>query len=126
MDAAGALADLLELSTHVEAAVLVTPPETLLASTLDDDERSREVARLAGGLLAAADTVRPAGHLLTQLEVAMLTGSVFVVRDGERAIVATTVPEPTVGLVLYDLESCLRAVAGNDPAQPVAEAEAAP
>ncbi len=35
----------------------------------------------------------------------------FVVRDGERAIAATTGPEPTVGLVFYDLKSCLRAAA---------------
>ena len=32
----------------------------------------------------------------------------FVVRDGKRRIVATTGPEPTVGLVFYDLKSALR------------------
>ena len=37
-------------------------------------------------------------------------GSVFVVRDGERLIAATTRPEPTVGLVFYDLKSCLRSI----------------
>ena len=38
----------------------------------------------------------------------MRDGSVFVVRDGKRLIVATTAPEPTVGLVFYDLKSTLR------------------
>jgi hypothetical protein len=35
---------------------------------------------------------------------------VFVVRDGERLIVATTTPEPTVGLVFYDLKTCIRSI----------------
>ena len=29
-------------------------------------------------------------------------------RDEQRTIAATTGPEPTVGLVFYDLKSCLR------------------
>jgi len=45
-----------------------------------------------------------------QLEAATLAGSVFVVRDGERMIAATTTPEPTVGLVFYDLKTCLRSI----------------
>jgi hypothetical protein len=40
---------------------------------------------------------------------------VFVVRDGERRIVATTVADPTVGLVFYDLKSCLRDSAPEKP-----------
>jgi hypothetical protein len=44
---------------------------------------------------------------------------VFVVRDGSRRIAATTGPSPTVGLVFYDLKSCLRGVADEaEPAQP--------
>jgi hypothetical protein len=35
---------------------------------------------------------------------------VFVVRDGDRLIAATTTPEPTVGLVFYDLKTCLRSI----------------
>jgi len=45
-------------------------------------------------------------------------GSVFVVRDDGRLIAATTTPEPTVGLVFYDLKSCLRAAAPEDPPKP--------
>ena len=45
---------------------------------------------------------------MSQLEASTQDGSVFVVRDGGRAVVATTAPDPTVGLVFYDLKSCLR------------------
>ncbi len=51
---------------------------------------------------------RADGDEFAQLEVALQAGSVFVVRDGDRLIAATTPPEPTVGLVFYDLKSCLR------------------
>jgi hypothetical protein len=45
---------------------------------------------------------------------------VFVVRDSERLIAATTTAAPTVGLVFYDLKSCLRAaaVAGEGDGKP--------
>ena len=58
--------------------------------------------------LDAASRVREGGGAVNQLEVATAEGSVFVVRDAERAIAATTSPDPTVGLVFYDLKSCLR------------------
>ena len=45
---------------------------------------------------------------LSQLEVATGEGSVFAVRDEEFLIVASTPPEPTVGLIFYDLKTCLR------------------
>jgi hypothetical protein len=42
---------------------------------------------------------------------------VFVVRDQDRSIVATTSADPTSGLVFYDLKTCLRALA-EAPAKP--------
>ena len=39
----------------------------------------------------------------------------FVVSDGERRIAATTGPAPTVGLVFYDLKSCLRNADAEPP-----------
>ena len=53
-----------------------------------------------------------------QAEVATGEGSVFLVRDGERAIAATTGSEPTAGLVFYDLKSCLRAFADEEKPKP--------
>ena len=54
---------------------------------------------------------------MTQLEASTAEGSVFVVRDGARRIAATTGPAPTVGLVFYDLKSCL-ATPTAEPAPP--------
>ena len=64
MDAAQALSDLTEISSQIEAAVVLDADGSPLASTLDE----------------------------------------------QRTIAATTGPEPTVGLVFYDLKSCLRSV----------------
>ena len=51
---------------------------------------------------------------LVQLQVAFSDGCVFVVRDEERVVAAVTAPDPTVGLVFYDLKTCLRHVAGEE------------
>jgi hypothetical protein len=49
---------------------------------------------------------------------------VFVLREGDRLIAATTVPDPTVGLVFYDLKSALRAAADAEDAKPKPRARA--
>jgi predicted regulator of Ras-like GTPase activity (Roadblock/LC7/MglB family) len=117
MDAARALADLTEISSQIEAAVVLDKDGSLLGSTVTDEARADELARAARELLAAAE--RTAGDKeLAQVEVATTEGSVFVVRDDERTIAATTTPEPTVGLVFYDLKSCLRSVAESGDAKP--------
>jgi hypothetical protein len=117
MDAAQALADLTEISSQIEAAVLFDEGGSVLGSTLGDDARSAELVRAANELLDVAADVHAGEGSLTQLDAATLDGSVFVVRDGARRIVATTGAEPTVGLVFYDLKSSLRAVA-EEPAKP--------
>src|SRR2546421_360733 len=70
---------------------------------------AERVARAARELLEAAREVRPEGAL-TQAEASTAGGSLFVVREGERLVAATTGPEPTVGLVFYDLKATLRSV----------------
>ena len=114
-----ALADLTEISTQVEAAVVLDREGTVLASTLDD-ERAGRLAGSALELVRAAEEVRPEGaEKLVQLDVALADGSVFVVVDHDRLISATTAPGPTVGLVYYDLKSCLRGLAEEpEPAKP--------
>jgi predicted regulator of Ras-like GTPase activity (Roadblock/LC7/MglB family) len=117
MDPAQALADLTEISSQIQAAALLDSEGRVAASTLADDSRGQEFARVAHELLDSAAAVRSAGgDSLTQLEVATGEGSVFVVRDGDRTIAATTSAEPTVGLVFYDLKSCLRSAATAEPA----------
>jgi predicted regulator of Ras-like GTPase activity (Roadblock/LC7/MglB family) len=114
MDAARALADLTEISSQIESAALFGENGDVAASTFPDDERTREFVRAARELLEAAQGLR-ASAAPNQIEVATGEGSVFVVRGDGRLIAATTTPEPTVGLVFYDLKSCLRAVAADEP-----------
>ncbi len=115
---AQALADLTEISAQIEVAVVFDRDGTVLAATVDD-ERAGRLAAEALELLRAADDARPdSADELAQLDVALQDGSVFVVRDGDRLIVATTTPEPTAGLVFYDLKSCLRGLGEEQPAKP--------
>ena len=104
-EAAKALADLTEISGQIQAAVVFDGEGTVLAATLDD-ERAGRFAGAALELFRAAEAQR--AEELVQLDAALQGGSAFVVRDAERLIAATTSPEPTVGLVFYDLKSCLR------------------
>jgi hypothetical protein len=99
-----ALADLTEISSQVEAAALFDGKGKVRASTLEEPE---PFVRAVQGLLAAAGEAR--GGAPTQLEAATGQGSVFVLRDGDAFIAATTRPEPTVALVFYDLKTALRA-----------------
>jgi predicted regulator of Ras-like GTPase activity (Roadblock/LC7/MglB family) len=109
VDAAAALTELTRASAQIEGAVLAGPRGGLDASTFEDEERGQTIAQAARELLKAADDVRAdGGDGLVQLEAALPDGSVFVVRDGDHLVAAVTVPEPTVGLVFYDLKTCLR------------------
>jgi predicted regulator of Ras-like GTPase activity (Roadblock/LC7/MglB family) len=121
MDASAALARLRDISSQVRAAVIFERGGRVVDSTVADDERANQVAQEAGELLAEAESRggRQDGgnEEFAQLEVALQTGSVFVVRHGDRLIAATTPPEPTVGLVFYDLKSCLRDLDEAPPAK---------
>jgi predicted regulator of Ras-like GTPase activity (Roadblock/LC7/MglB family) len=110
MDAQQALADLTEISSQIRAAVVFDDKGKVAGSTLAGADAADELARAAGELLAAAEEVKPGESPLTQLEVAVGEGSVFVVREGKTSIAATTGSNPTVGLVFYDLKSALRSV----------------
>jgi predicted regulator of Ras-like GTPase activity (Roadblock/LC7/MglB family) len=116
MDAAQAIADLKEISPQVRDVVVIGADATPIASSLAEQPAASRLANGARRLLDEAESLRPG---VTQLEAATTTGSVFVVRDGERVIAATTTAEPTVGLVFYDLKTCLRSIdEAEPPAQP--------
>jgi predicted regulator of Ras-like GTPase activity (Roadblock/LC7/MglB family) len=117
MDAAQALADLTEISSQIRAAVVLADDGSALAAT-PDETRSTELARATQELLEAVARTSGDGRRLAQLEVSTPEGSVFVVRDEQRTIAATTGPEPTVGLVFYDLKSCLRSIAAEEKPKP--------
>lgn len=110
MDAIQALEELTEISSQIGAAALFRADASLEAHTTLPAERADEFVRAARALLDAAAE----GRDVQQLEVSTAEGSVFVVRDGDRAIAATTGPEPTVGLVFYDLKSCLRTLTATE------------
>jgi predicted regulator of Ras-like GTPase activity (Roadblock/LC7/MglB family) len=112
-----ALRELTEISTQIEAAVVLDREGVVVASTLDD-ERAGRLAGVALELLGAAEEQ---GESLVQLDVALRDGVVFLVADGDRVITATTAPEPTAGLVFYDLKSCLRALGGEEKPKPRAK-----
>jgi predicted regulator of Ras-like GTPase activity (Roadblock/LC7/MglB family) len=120
MDAQQALADLTEISSQIQAAVVFDDTGKVAAATIADSTRADDLARAAGGLLAAADAVKTGESALTQLEVATGEGNVFVVRDGKTVIAATTGSNPTAGLVFYDLKSALRNVKPKPVRKPAA------
>ncbi len=113
MDATQALADLTEISPQVRTVAVVAADGSIVGSNLPDDAAAERLADGAKRLIETAERLRPG---VAQLEAATVSGSVFVVREGERLIAATTTPEPTVGLVFYDLKTCLRAV--DEPKPP--------
>lgn len=110
-----ALAELTELSSQVEDVAILGETGFVLAST-GAPERGEALARLAAELLAIAAGVRTAGPEVSRVDVALPSGSVFVVREGSRTAVATTVPQPTAALVTYDLRTALRRLDEAAPA----------
>jgi predicted regulator of Ras-like GTPase activity (Roadblock/LC7/MglB family) len=109
MEAAQALADLTEISSQIEVAVLSDTDGAVIASTFSDDAKGAAFAATAAEFVRAADD---AGELsskeLVQVQAASPQGCVFVVRDGGHLVAAVTGADPTVGLVFYDLKTCLR------------------
>jgi predicted regulator of Ras-like GTPase activity (Roadblock/LC7/MglB family) len=106
VDATQAIADLTEISPQVQRVVVIAADGSIVGSNADP-EAAQKLVDGATQLIGAAEELRPG---VAQLEAATVSGSVFVVRDGDRLIAATTSPEPTVGLVFYDLKTCLRAI----------------
>jgi hypothetical protein len=113
-----ALAELLEISSQIEAAVLFDAQGKVVAATLRDD-RADWVASAARALIEEAAQVTESD--ITQVEAATGEGSLFVVREGGAMIAATTSSEPTAGLVFYDLKSCLRRAAAEPKPKPRAK-----
>jgi predicted regulator of Ras-like GTPase activity (Roadblock/LC7/MglB family) len=110
VDAAQALADLTEISSQIQAAVLAGAEGSVVASTFREAEQGKALAKAAVELVSAAGEIRGDGpqQELVQIQAATPRGSVFVVRDGSNVVAAITGSKPTVGLVFYDLKTCLR------------------
>jgi predicted regulator of Ras-like GTPase activity (Roadblock/LC7/MglB family) len=103
-----ALAQLTDISTQIEAAVLFDADGKVVAATIPE-ERAVQVATSAKALLEQAGQI--GDGKLTQVEASTANGSLFVVTDGSTMIAASTSAEPTAGLVFYDLKIALREAA---------------
>jgi predicted regulator of Ras-like GTPase activity (Roadblock/LC7/MglB family) len=124
MDAARALAELTDLSSQIDQAVIVDAKGGVLASTIGDVGRAARVAEAAVALGRAAEDSAPSRASLAQVHATLADGSVFLVTDGARTIAAVTRPDPVAGLVLYDLKATLRSIGEPDP--PAAKKKATP
>ena len=128
MDAPQALADLTEISSQVVQVAIVDRDGSVLATTIPDAGRAGRFVAAVSRLLDEAESLGQSRGLssLSQIEASTLEGSVVAVRRGGRLIAATTRPDPTVGLVFYDLKHCLGSVEDSlDPASPAAAANGA-
>lgn len=111
-----ALAELLDLSSQVDEVAILGESGFVLACT-GTPERGERLAEIASELMEAAGHIDASGTTVSRLEVSLAATSVFVVREGGRTVVATTVPEPTAGLVVYDLRTALRRLE-DEPVNP--------
>lgn len=108
-----ALAELLELSAQVRDVAILGESGFVLAST-GTVERGEQLARVAADLAAAAGDVRP-GAAVSRIEVRGDGVDVFLVRDGGRAVIATTSLDAVAGLVIYDLRTMLGRIDADRP-----------
>jgi hypothetical protein len=106
-----ALRELLDVSEDVVAAVFFDGEGEPLAASVGADE-ARSAAEIAVAMLAYADRLRTEATA-RRLEAVTSDGSIFVVREGNRAILAATGPDPVTGLVLHDLRTALSKTRGR-------------
>lgn len=115
-----AFAEMLDVSTDIDKAVLFGP-DGVLASNMTEEAQRMAVAQ-AGEIVrrGEARAAEMGSQPFTQVVVETPTGFVFFARelaeDG-MSILATGKKGSRVGLVLYDLRTCMRdareAMAGN-------------
>lgn len=121
MNAAQALADLVEISPQIEAATVFGVDSEPLGAVGVSDWWATAVARAGRALLEGA---AEGGGAVTQLHASLREGDVFAVgAAGKPTIVAVTASRQAPGLVFYDLKRCL---ASLRPAEPEPQPPAAP
>jgi len=106
-----AIQELLEMSASIRQAVIVRGENQVLASTFANGQSQATMVQMARRMLeearmSAKEMDRPA---LTQLYVEANSGCVFIVAgEKDTWLAASTGTNPTVGLVLYDVNTALR------------------
>lgn len=106
-----ALDELMEMSSSIRHAVLVRGADEVMASTLANSDSEAALVRQARAMVDAArqsaqEMSRP---VLTQIFVESGPGCVFIaLGEKDTWLAATTGTDPTIGLVLYDVNTALR------------------
>lgn len=106
-----AIDELLEMSASIRQAVLVRGDDEVLAGTFASQQSQAEAVAIGREMLnKARQEAKAAGRAtLTQLYVETKSGCVFVAAGARDTwLAATTGTDPTVGLVLYDVNTALR------------------
>jgi predicted regulator of Ras-like GTPase activity (Roadblock/LC7/MglB family) len=112
MEAARALADLVEISPQIEAAAVTAGDGEIAATVGVLEARAGVLARSVRELVEGAGAFRGGASRVTQFRAELAEGQVFAVTGaGERTIVAVASARAAPGLLFYDLKRCLAAVA---------------
>jgi predicted regulator of Ras-like GTPase activity (Roadblock/LC7/MglB family) len=106
--AEAALAFLAEMSPDLRGAAILSPEGEVLAATGEEPERWREDA---AALFAAADGAEEVP--VEQVHIATEQGEVFAIRNAGLAAVAVTERFALASLLLFDMRSMLRELAGG-------------
>jgi predicted regulator of Ras-like GTPase activity (Roadblock/LC7/MglB family) len=93
-----------ELSTDIEAAVVIDRDGRIAAATGDDEERTERMRELVVALLDRAEDAAPTSGV-DQLEVTTAEGSVFAVRGREWTLGVVAGRKPLSSLMFYDLRN---------------------
>ena len=102
-----------ELSTDIEATVVLDRDGRVAAATGDDDERKERMREIFVALLdRAADAAPGAG--VDQLEVTTADGSVFAVRGSAWTVGVVAGRKPLSSLMFYDLRNVVADLGPGD------------
>jgi predicted regulator of Ras-like GTPase activity (Roadblock/LC7/MglB family) len=93
-----------ELSTDIEAAVVLDRDGGIAAATGDDEARKERMRELFVALLDRAADAAPAAGV-DQLEVTTAEGSVFAVRGSDWTVGVVAGRKPLSSLMFYDLRN---------------------
>ncbi|MBN1632274.1 MAG: hypothetical protein JW990_21160 [Thermoleophilia bacterium] len=106
-----AFAEMLDISTDIDKAILIGP-DGVLASNMTEEAQGETIVQAQElTRLIEARTTEMGSQPVTQLVVETPSGYVFFAREtgeGAMSMLATGKKSSRVGLVLYDLRTCLR------------------
>lgn len=106
-----ALDELLEMSSSIHNAILARGDSEVLASTMPTPEAEKAMVAAARDIVTAAGAAAEemGKPKLTQLFIETRSGCMFLAMgDKDTWLAAVTPSDPTVGLVLYDINTALR------------------